>query len=390
MARWHEQLQDYDFRIIHIAGKINTPTDALSRPPGSEVAEDSRKVALLPPEVFLNVFGADSDGSLEHQIVLTQRTVSNVMEQWAKDLPIVQDEQVDGPIWRHVPSGRLVVPPVDKIRKKIVRVWHDSGAGGHLGRDETTRKVQREYLWPKARLWIAQYVKGCTVCQQNKNLTHQPQTLLFKIPVPENAPSFTQVAMDLITRLPKSQGYDTILTIVDHGCTRGTLFLPCHMTITGPQIAKLYYQHVYLWFGLPKKLISNIDPRFTSHFGKALAKELGITWNLLTAYHPQTDGLTEQKNQWVEQYLRLVMTNQADWATMLPLATLVHNNMRNGTTGFPSNDLLIGLEPPATPEQAEGGNNPLAEQQVSQLREQRMLATQALNWVARQATPTEA
>ena len=75
---------------------------------------------------------------------------------------------------------------------------------------------------------------------------------------------------------------------------------------------------------------------------------------------------------------------------MLPLATLVHNNARNGTTGFAPNDLLIGLEPPATPEQAKGGNNPLAEQQVSQLREQRMLATQALNWVARQATPTEA
>ncbi len=64
---------------------------------------------------------------------------------------------------------------------------------------------------------------------------------------------------------------------------------------------------------------------------------------------------------------------------MLPLATLVHNNAKNGTTGFAPNDLLIGLEPPATPEQAEGGNNPLAEQRVTQLREWQILATQALN-----------
>ena len=132
--------------------------------------------------------------------------------------------------------------------------------------------------------------------------------------------------MDLITGLPKSRGYDSILTIVDHGCTRGAIFLPCTVNITGPQIAQLYYQHVYPWFGLPQKLITDRDPRFTSHFGRALTKELGITWNLTTAYHPQMDGLSERKNQWLEQYLRLMTINQEDWATMLPIVSLVHNN----------------------------------------------------------------
>jgi len=260
MARWHEHLQDYDFRIVHIVGKTNTPANMLSSPPRADVVEDSQEMVLLPSEPFLNIFGVDSDRSLEHQIILTQRTVSDVMNEWMEDLPIIRDEQVDRPIWRHEPSGRLVVPPVDKIRKKVVRVWHDSGGGGHLGRDEMTRKIQREYLWLKAQPWIKQYVKGCTICQQNKNLTHRPRTLLFKIPVPENAPPFTQIAMDLITGLPKSRGYDTILTIVDHGCMRGTLFLPCLTTIMGPQIAKLYYQHMYPWFSLLKRLISNQDP----------------------------------------------------------------------------------------------------------------------------------
>ena len=126
------------------------------------------------------------------------------MDKWAEDLPIIQDEQVDGPVWRHEPLGHLVVSPVDKIRKKVVRVWHDHKGGGHSGRDETTRKIQREYLWPKARPWIEQYIKGCAICQQNKNLTHHPQVPLFKIPVPEDAPPFTQIVMDLITGLPKS------------------------------------------------------------------------------------------------------------------------------------------------------------------------------------------
>src|SRR5216683_6487695 len=101
------------------------------------------------------------------------------------------------------------------------------------------------------------------------------------------------------------------------------------------------------------------------------------------------DGLTERKNQWVEQYLQLVMTNQEDWSTMLPLATLVHNNVKNKTMGFVPNDLLIGREPPATPGQAERADNPLAEQRVTQLKQRRVLATQALNNAAANTRPTE-
>ncbi len=72
MAHWHERLQDYNFRIIHIAGKINTLADALSRPPGEDMVEDSREIALLPLEVFVNMFRMDLDGSLEHYIILAQ------------------------------------------------------------------------------------------------------------------------------------------------------------------------------------------------------------------------------------------------------------------------------------------------------------------------------
>src|SRR6266446_2788123 len=81
-------------------------------------------------------------------------------------------------------------------------------------------------------------------------------------------------------------------------------------------------------------MISDRDPRFTSYFGKALSEKLGIERNLSTAFHPQTDGLSEQKNQWIEQYLRLVTSNDPKgWTYWLALATTVHNNRINTTTG---------------------------------------------------------
>ena len=70
--------------------------------------------------------------------------------------------------------------------------------------------------------------------------------------------------------------YDTILTIVDHKCSRAAIFLPYKTMITEPQIASLYLQHVYCWFRLPHKVISDQDPQFTSHFRQALTKELKI------------------------------------------------------------------------------------------------------------------
>jgi hypothetical protein len=42
---------------------------------------------------------------------------------------------------------------------------------------------------------------------------------------------FKTVAMDLITDLPVSEGFDAIFTITDHDVTKATVFIPCHKTI---------------------------------------------------------------------------------------------------------------------------------------------------------------
>jgi hypothetical protein len=198
--------------------------------------------------------------------------------------------------------------------------------------------------------WVTQYVRGCAKCQQGKNLTKRAKVPLYRIPTPTDVLPFQIVAMDLITQLPTSNGYNAILTIVDHGCTRAAVFLPCKTTITGQEVAKLYYDNIYRWFGLPNKVISDRDPRFTSFFVKALAQQLGIKQNVSSAFHPQTDGLSEQTNQWVEQYLRLTTNSaQTDWSDWLGIATTVHNNHKNATINIAPSEALLGYTPAYTP-----------------------------------------
>jgi len=69
MAHWHKKLQDYNFKIIHISGKTNTPADTLLQPNGQDIQESTKEMSLIPLEAFLQIFGPDSDNSLESQIV---------------------------------------------------------------------------------------------------------------------------------------------------------------------------------------------------------------------------------------------------------------------------------------------------------------------------------
>ena len=175
---------------------------------------------------------------------------------------------------------------------------------------------------------------------------HQTTTPPYKINVPPLAQPFEVIAMDLITQLPNNHGYDAILTIADHGCTRAALFLPCTTNVTEEGITKLYLNNKYKWFGIPSKIISDRDPRFTSHFSTLLCQHLRIDRNISTAYHPQTDSLSERKNQWVEQYLRFVTSaSQDNWSNWLAIATAVHNNYPNATTHIAPIEALLGYSP---------------------------------------------
>ncbi len=235
------------------------------------------------------------------------------------------------------------------------------------------------------RQWIADYVKGCAVCQQNKIITHKKKIPLYRITTKEGTLPFQQIAMDLITGLPQQHRHNAILTIVDHGCSCAAIFLPCSNTITGPGITQLYLDYVYRWFGLPTKMISDRDLRFTSQFSKVLTEKLGIQWNLSTAFHPQTDGLSERKNQWIEQYLRLVTSNDPKgWTHWLTLATTVHNNWVNTTTGLSPNQILFRYNPTLNSDKVLQTHNALVESQIQAMTKNRADAIQALNKVANQ------
>ena len=154
--------------------------------------------------------------------------------------------------------------------------------------------------------------------------------------------------MDFIVKLLESAGFDSILTITDHDCTKMLIAIPCRETITVEGVAELFLRQIFPQFGLPSKIISDRDPRFVSKFMKELCRLMGITQNISTVYHPRMDGQSERSNQWLEQYLRFwVDHQQTNWHHYLPLAEFTHNSWKNESTGQSPFEVLMGYSPRA-------------------------------------------
>ena len=84
--------------------------------------------------------------------------------------------------------------------------------------------------------------------------------------------------------------------------TMQAIFIPTTKSTWALDVAVLFIQHIMRVRGLPKTLISDRDPIFTSNFSQFL---LGIRANRSSAFCPLTDGQTERLNSVLEKYLRM-------------------------------------------------------------------------------------
>ena len=314
-ARWMEFLEDYDFELEHLPGHTNTVADLLSRRIDLEEGvkiNDSQ--VILPEHLF------KPEHLLKHTISIARQ--DSAMKTYLED--------------------NL------QTRRKILQEIHDTPVGGHPGISNTWHLINRQYEGPRLRKFVEDYVKGCAKCQESKVRTTLKRAPLYHFDTPIEQGPFQYVSMDLITDLPQSGRYDAILTIVDQGCSKAAKFIPCNKTIDGEGVATQYFKHLFPIFGIPKRIISDRDPRFTSHFSRAVCKATGIKQNLSTAFHPRTDGQTERMNQWIETYLRSFVNGRQDnWSTLLPIAEFAHNSWKHEHTKYTPHELITGINPSA-------------------------------------------
>jgi hypothetical protein len=336
VAHYLPQLADYNFQLVHFPGTANK-ADALSRQPDYDKGlEDNGDVTVLPPHLFIKAATFSSIDNRAHTCQLQQ---PELLKKWATSFPL---KTIDELYWY---GDCLVVVDDLPLKRGVISLYHDSPTAGHPGISNTTWALARDYWWPNMKQTIAEYIKGCHLCQSRKNNPMKPKPPIFPIPSNNFTLPFTSVAMDFIVKLPLSNGYNSILTITDT-FSKACIFIPCNETIDAIRTALLYTTYVLPHYGLPSRIISDRDPQFMATVIQELFRILSIQHNCSTAYHPQTDGQSERSNQKLEQYTR-IFTNyyQTNWSDLLPLAQYTFNAWPNATTKKAPFKLIMGHIP---------------------------------------------
>jgi len=233
-------------------------------------------------------------------------------------------------------NGRLVyrdciyVPDHMLLRLRLLQNQYDPPVIGHPGRTKTFELLSRQYYWPVMRKDVDQFVCNSNVCHRTKVTRHAPYGMLRLLSVPDR--SWQHISVDFVTGLLPSKQFDAICVEVDR-LTKQRHLIPCKTTITAEELAQLFCDRVFHYYGLLKTIVSDRGPQFASHFWKHLCHSLKIKPRLSTAFHPQMDGQTERINAAVEQHLRAYVSYlQDDWVDYLFLAEFAGNNQVLETT----------------------------------------------------------
>jgi hypothetical protein len=141
---------------------------------------------------------------------------------------------------------------------------------------------------------IIDFIARCLECQKFKDEQKHPTGFLQPFSIPEWKWDF--ITMDFVTMFPMtSEQHDSIMVMVEK-LTKASHFVPLKSTHKETNIADIYMREIDKLHSMPKAIVSDIDPKFTSNFWKGLFKGIGKCFNFSTTYHQELDGKTKRVN----------------------------------------------------------------------------------------------
>jgi len=314
--------------------------------------------------------------TLEEQIKEAQQDDEEIQKLKAKTGEDKASEfriDAQGTLWY---QNRICVPEKEELRRLILDEAHTSAYSIHPGSTKMYQDLKTKYWWNGMKRDIAEYIARCDTCQRVKAEHQKPAGLLQPLPIP--VWKWDEISMDFIVGLPRTQkGNDSIWVIVDR-LTKVAHFIPVKTTYRGDKYAQLYVDHILRLHGVPRRIVSDRGPQFTSRFWKSLQALLGTKLDFSSAYHPQTDGQTERVNQILEDMLRAcVLTYGKDWEKSLSFAEFSYNNSYQASLQMAPFEALYGRKCRTPLMWSEVGERSLfgpaiikeAEEQVAQVRE---------------------
>ena len=357
-------LQQYDFELIHKAGKQIPHVEAISRQIYEEEEtgnSDVEKHILDFKDLNLDGFCIENIKMLQKKDIFFTSMYDFVKyDRLPGDLDMskrIKTHHQDYIIWNrtlcHVKKqqgneqNQQICVPIE-FRSQIMQIYHDLKTSGHMGAFKMYSKASTRFYWIGMYSDMQNYVSSCRLCMQT-NTGHPPKVALKPLPV--STEPFASIHIDLLRFYSPYRKNQYIIVLIDaftHFVT-----LKSVKNKSARVVAKFLFDEHFLKFGFPQLIATPTSKRCVSDNGtdvvnawtKALYDIMGVKLVTTSFYHPESNSQIERYNRTIISILRkFVKDEPKKWSDYLPYVSHAINNSVCQSTGHTPFQLLYGVQ----------------------------------------------
>lgn len=327
LLRWRLKLNNYNYDIKYMPGKLNYVADELSR---NNFCPDEGSFPLIQEKVIPSVYHI---------------TTADVDEEESSnaDDDILVEEEVET-IDFYPKESRIKMSDPDLI-VELIKEQHTGPIGGHRGINATEKAISIYYEIPSLRSKVIDIIRKCEVCQRTKYDRHN-RNLPLSLTVSSSQPN-EKIAFDVIGPFKYPQNQKLYGLTIQDEFSKYILF--CGIKdCTAETIGKALVENWILYFGIPKILLSDNGSNLCGEVMTSISSYFNIKRIHTSVAHPQSNGSVERAHARLAEFVRATETeieNDVSWKSKLQLASYCYNTTVQTTTGYSPYYLMFGRHP---------------------------------------------